>query len=619
MSMKLSEVLWVPELKANLISVNKLTKDGFIVTFDKDHIYLKNGQTYNVIGKANGNQYQLVARRNDGCMPAASNDDEEKLCSHEWHKRFAHRNLADVKLHKKIGLQFKKCNCNDQCEDCLVGKMARKPFPKKGTQATERLGRIVSDVCGWMQVESLGRKKYFVTFIDEYSKHCTVKFLREKSEVADATIQHIERMKNQLGIKPKAFRSDRGTEYLCEKLQWYLKIEGIDFETTVGYCPEQNGMAERKNRTLVEAARTMMNDAKLPMYLWAEAVDTANHVQNRLVNRETLKSPFEILFNKKPRYEQLRRFGCDAYVKIPDEKRRKLNNKATMMKFVGYDEQSKGFRLFDGRKIVISREVTFVERNKKDETELNGWGDFEIDLDLIEPLKSNGSELKTAERHEPETASGGEQSPTHAKEDEDEFISAESGSDGSEVEEDVVGEDGLNPNEVQEEPLPPSPPSPQVQTPRRTTRAGAGQRQASQNPYATYDPNVSRDQRRPYVRKNDRAQWVNHQSFDEFSMKCDEMFAANATEGDEKWEPRTYRQAVNSTNAEKWIEVMNEELKSIEDSGTWEVVNPPLGRNVIGSKWVFKVKLDNEGKLIRHKARLSSRSRILAKVWRRLR
>ena len=188
-----------------------------------------------------------------------------------------------------------------------------------------------------------------------------MKFLRTKNEVAEKAIDFFEKMKTQIGRKPKVFRSDRGGEYMCEKFQSYLRNEGIRFQCTVGYAPEQNGIAQRKNRTLVEAARSMIASSGLQKSLWAEAIDTANYVFNRINCKEN-KSPYEIIFDEKPKFTHFQEFGCDVYKFIPYEKRRKLDDKAEKMKFVGYDESSKGYRLIDSNfKIHISRDVRFLQ------------------------------------------------------------------------------------------------------------------------------------------------------------------------------------------------------------------------------------------------------------------
>ena len=133
--------------------------------------------------------------------------------------------------------------------------MCRTPFPKLAEKMKSRLDCIVSDVCGPMQTESIGKSRYFATFIDVFSGYTEVEFLRTKDELPEKAIQFIEKLKTQLGFKPKIFRSDRGGEYFNKKLQKFLKAEEIISQSSVARSPQQNGIAERKNRTLIEAAR----------------------------------------------------------------------------------------------------------------------------------------------------------------------------------------------------------------------------------------------------------------------------------------------------------------------------------------------------------------------------
>lgn len=206
-----------------------------------------------------------------------------------------------------------------------------------------------------------------MTFTDLYSKYTKVYYIREKSEVPRVSIEYIEMLKTQFGEKPKVFRTDRGTEFVNSKLQGYLRKEGIKAQCTVGYAPEQNGVAERKNRTLIEGARTMLAGSELPISFWAEAINTGNYVFNRIINKRKGKCPYELMFGIKPSMTNFHEFGCDAYVMVPEENRRKLDDKAELMKFIGYDESAKGFGLVNVHgKVIVSREVRFVGTTYED-------------------------------------------------------------------------------------------------------------------------------------------------------------------------------------------------------------------------------------------------------------
>ena len=136
-------------------------------------------------------------------------------------------------------------------------------------------------------------------------------FIKNKSDVADKVVEYVENVKTRFGKTPKVLRSDRGGEYTCGKVQDYLKKQGIEFQCTVGYAPQQNGIAERKNRSLVETARTMMDDAKLPKRWWAEAVNTANYIQNCVVGQAASGILYEMMFGETPKFEDLHKFGED--------------------------------------------------------------------------------------------------------------------------------------------------------------------------------------------------------------------------------------------------------------------------------------------------------------------
>ena len=157
-------------------------------------------------------------------------------------------------------------------------------------------------------------------------------------------------------------RSDNGGEYITGEFESYLKLKGIHHELTVPHTPEQNGVAERMNRTLIESARSMLAHAGLPHCYWAEAVSTAAYLKNHTVTTafEKVATPYERWYGRKPNISNLRVFGCMAYAHIPDSQRTKLDKK---MRFVGYSIQSKGYRLLDEktRNVVVRHDVVFNE------------------------------------------------------------------------------------------------------------------------------------------------------------------------------------------------------------------------------------------------------------------
>ena len=252
------------------------------------------------------------------------------------------------------------------CEGCLAGKMCRKPFPTVGEiRSTRKLQLVHSDICGPMQTQSIGGAKYFVTFIDNYTRCCAVYFMKCKSEVLDKFKEFEVTTTNDAGRAIGTLRTDNGGEYLSSAFQNYLKEKGIRHELTVPHSPQQNGVSERMNRTLVESARSMIAHAGLSNIFWAEAISAAAYVRNRLPTTALKEgeTPYERWYGRKPDVSHFRVFGCMAYAHVPDCERRKLDAKSKKMRFVGYSLTSKGYRLFDetNRKLYIRRDVEFNE------------------------------------------------------------------------------------------------------------------------------------------------------------------------------------------------------------------------------------------------------------------
>lgn len=259
------------------------------------------------------------------------------------------------------------CNIKEKakCEVCVKGKATRSPFKEEGTRANELLERIHSDVCGPMAVSSFSGAKYFVSFIDDCSRKVFVYTMKSKSEVYAKFVDFKAYVENQLSSKIKILRSDNGKEYMNKNFEKLCAVSGIKHETTVPYTPEQNGMCERMNRTLIEKVRCMLIDMNLNKSLWAEALHAAANIVNALPNEKNKKSPDEMWFKVKPDLSNFKVFGCKALVMIPYEKRKKLDDKAIECIYLRRAENSKAFRLFnkETRDIIISRDVVFYEKN----------------------------------------------------------------------------------------------------------------------------------------------------------------------------------------------------------------------------------------------------------------
>src|SRR5581483_5895051 len=223
---------------------------------------------------------------------------------------------------------------------------------------------IHMDLCGPVRVESLARKKYILVLVDEISPFTWLEFLQAKSDAADRIIAFIKRIQVSLGLKVKKLRGDNGTEFRNTKLQSFLEDVGISHNFSAVRTPQQNGVVERKNRTLVEAARSMMAHSSVPPSFWAEAVATACYTQNRtLIIKRTGKTAYEMIEKRKPDIKHLPVFGCKCYILNDREDLGKFDPKADESIFIGYAPHSKAYRVYNKRSqtILESANVDFSE------------------------------------------------------------------------------------------------------------------------------------------------------------------------------------------------------------------------------------------------------------------
>jgi hypothetical protein len=274
------------------------------------------------------------------------------------------------------------------CKPCLEGKQPRKPIPDESTIENPRvLHRTYSDVCGPMETPSQTGHRYFMTFIDACSHLVTVKLLKTKDEAFGSTKVYFERAEAETGERANYFRSDGGGEYGSSDFLKYLESKGIHHEKTNAYTPQENGVAERMNRTLVESARAMLNDAGLPKKYWGDAILHTAHILNRVPTRALKENltPHEVFTGNKPSVAHIRVFGCKAYVHVPDERRRKLDAKSMECIHLGYAEHRKAFvclQRSSGR-VIESRDVVFDENDDGGPSRVN----IQVDGTGTEPIQ----------------------------------------------------------------------------------------------------------------------------------------------------------------------------------------------------------------------------------------
>lgn len=364
-STNLSNTLYVPDLRENLLSVSKICDHGYNILFKKNKAEIIRAESGKIVFTAirKMDLYHVEEASEMGHMA-----DSKQNSIKEWHERFGHLNEKDLKDVIKAGnVQGVKANLKENletCEVCIKGKQSQKPFQMSSSRSTEVLQLVHSDVCGPMRVNSNGGSRYFLTFIDDYSKWCELYTLKNKSEVFEKFKEYKNYVERRTGKKLKTLKSDNGTEYTSKEFNKYLVDAGIKHEYSVEYTPQQNGTAERKNRTLVEMARCMLIQASLPPCYWAEAVNTANYVRNRCPSKSLCgETPFKMWNKRIPTVKHLRIFGQIVY-SLDKRSKSKFSPRSREQIFIGYCSDAKAYRLYDPetRKVSKSRDVVFTNK-----------------------------------------------------------------------------------------------------------------------------------------------------------------------------------------------------------------------------------------------------------------
>ena len=520
----LKNVRHVPDIRLNLISTGMLDDEGYNNHFGDGKWKLTKGSLVVAKGTKASSLYFTQGKIGYGIVNSVDDDFFTEL----WHKRLGHMSEKALNfLAKRQLLAGMKGTPLKTCVHCLAGKQTRISFRSMfPSRRSNVLDLVHSDVCGPMKVKSLGGSFYFVTFIDDHSRKVWAYTLKTKDQVLSVFKYFQAQVERETGRKLKCVRSDNGGEYLGP-FDEYCNSLGIRHQRTVKKTPQQNGVAERMNRTIVERIRCMLSHAKLSRTFWGEAMRTAVDLINLSPSNPLLGDvPERVWRGKDVTYDHLKVFGCRAFVHIPKDERSKLDDKSKQCIFIGYGHDEFGYRLWDplDKKLIRSRDVVFLEDQTIE------------DFGMIEKSGSSSSDLIDLEPSPPiiNEENVEEIQPSHD-------VPNEEVSQDDEL--DIEGEE-----QTQE---------PQQPMPWRTPR----ERVASKK-YPSHE-------------------WVTIT---------------------EQGEPESYQEAIEKEKKNEWLKAMQEEMKSLHENQTYDIVKLPKGKKVLKNKWIFKVK--NDGKNLRYKARL---------------
>ncbi|GJZ26003.1 retrovirus-related pol polyprotein from transposon TNT 1-94 [Tanacetum coccineum] len=366
----ISKVYYVEGLGHNLFFFGQFYDSDLEVAFKKHSCYVRDTDGVELIkGSRGSNLYTIsiddMLKSSPICLLSKASKNKSWL----WHRRLNHLNFGTINdLARKDlvrGLPRLKFEKDHLCSACQLGKSKKHTHkPKTENTNLEVLNTLHMDLCGPMRVQTINGKKYILVIVDDYSRFTWVKFLRSKDETPEVVIKFLKQIQVGLNKTVRNIRTDNGTEFVNKDLTDYYERVGIFHQKTVPRTPQQNGVVERRNRTLVEAARTMLIFSKAPMFLWAEAVATACYTQNRsLIHTRHCKTPYELVHDKKPDLTFFRVFGALCYPTNDSEDLGKLQPTADIGIFVGYAPSRKGYRIYNKRtrRIMETIHVQFDE------------------------------------------------------------------------------------------------------------------------------------------------------------------------------------------------------------------------------------------------------------------
>ncbi|GJS56357.1 retrovirus-related pol polyprotein from transposon TNT 1-94 [Tanacetum coccineum] len=514
-SLKIDNVEHVDNLGFNLLSIGQICDNKCKVTFSEhDSEITRNGK---VIGRGirkKGLYVMKLGNKPKDQICLATIDENSTL----WHRRLGHANMRLIQslASKELVRNLPRIKFDQHfCDACKIGKQAHASHKAKNLVSTTRcLELLHMDLFGPSAVRSYGGNRYTLVIVDDYSRYTWTRFLKDKTEAFDQFEIFSKKIQNQLGCTIVSIRTDHGREFDNEvQFGEFCDANGITHNFSAPRTPQSNGVVERKNRTLQEMSRTMLNEQSLPQKFWCNAVDTSTYILNRILIRAILgKTPYEILRGRKPTLDYFRVFGSKCFILNTKDYLTKFDPKSYEGVFLGYSQNSKAYIILNKhtRKIEESLNVTF------DETPPPAKTSPLVDDDLDEEEAIREIEKKNLENN--------------------------------------VEDETLEIDEV------------------------VNIKESRNHPLENVIGNLNQ--------RTLRSQAQNQSNFYCFISTI---------------EPKNVNEALGD---ESWIVAMQEELNQFIANDVWELVPQPKNMTVIGTKWVFRNKLDENGIVSRNKARL---------------
>ncbi|KAD5508650.1 hypothetical protein E3N88_16353 [Mikania micrantha] len=363
---EIRDVYYIPALQSNIISLGQTTEAGYKVEMMQDYLWLRDEMKSLVmkVQRSANRLYKITLKVSKPVCLVAKAGDEAWLC----HARLGHVSFATLEAIGRnnlvAGMPAIK-HPKQVCEGCMVAKQTRLPFPQETTwRASKPLELIHADLCGPITPSIMGGNKFFFLLVDDYSRYMWVYLLKSKDEAFLNFKKFKATVEKENEHKVGTLRTDRGGEFGSKEFFQFCEDHGIKRQLTAPYTPQQNGVVERRNRTIMEVTRSFLKTMEVPETLWGEAVRHAVYILNRVSTRSVKdQTPYECWRGKKPVIHHLRVFGCVGYVKKVRVSLGKLSDRSTAMVYLGAEIGSKAYRMLNPRtgRICVTRDVKFDE------------------------------------------------------------------------------------------------------------------------------------------------------------------------------------------------------------------------------------------------------------------
>ncbi|KAJ9557430.1 hypothetical protein OSB04_012044 [Centaurea solstitialis] len=563
-------VAYVEGLMHNLLSISQLCDKNHKVSFSKKKCKVKNRRKEVILTGVRQDDIYIInmnTSTDNFCFVSRASTDTNWL----WHKRLSHLNFKTLNQlcinNLVVGLPDFRYTKVSLCSACEKGKQTRASFKSKQMSSiSSPLQLLHMDLFGPINVQSIAGKKYTLVIVDEYSRYTWVFFLRSKSDAPEEIILFVGKMEKLNNLSVRSIRSDHGISQNFSSVR----------------TPQQNGVAERRNRTLIEAARSMLSEANLATQFWAEAVNTACYTQNRsLIVKRFRRTPYELFRNRKPSIEHLHIFGCVCYILNNKDNLGKFDSKSDDGIFLGYSSISKTYHVFNKRRQTIEEtiHVRFDESgptfpHPQDNAEINQWADSFFQVPNIPIADPTPQDLPDAFEETP-----------------------------------------LPPSQISIPPIINATPITQV-TPepdQPTSSEDFFQTTVSEPAPTTTNllpnPSINEASTSGQVYQPPALRWTKDHPIDQVLRNPSSGVKTRRQSGNvclyvnfiSENEPKEIGDALRDP---AWVSAMQEELAEFIRNNVWLLVHRPRKRTIIGSKWIFRNKLDEVGTIIRNKARL---------------